>query len=61
MDERIPLPVAARMLGVSRDVAMRLLTTRRIDGELVGGRWMIDRASVERERDARGEPVAATA
>jgi excisionase family DNA binding protein len=61
MNGKITLPEAARMLGVSRDVAMRLLTTRVLDGELVGGRWLLERTSVERERERRGEPVAATA
>jgi len=51
----IPVNVAALKLGVSREVAVRLIQRREIPGTLVGGRWLAEAGAVERYLLGRAE------
>ncbi|MHB1095566.1 MAG: hypothetical protein ACYC3F_05275 [Gemmatimonadaceae bacterium] len=42
----IPLAVAALRLGVTREVALRRLMRGELKGIQIGGRWMVDPASL---------------
>jgi hypothetical protein len=43
----VPLSVAAHRLGVSWAAAWKLVLTGDLDGERVGGRWVVSSASVD--------------
>lgn len=49
--EKISLPVAAKILGISYERAKRLLLTGVLRGEQVAGRfWLLEKPSVESAR-----------
>jgi len=47
-DETVPLPVAAQALRKSWIQAWRLVLTGELKGSKVGGRWQIERESLDR-------------
>lgn len=47
---------AARVLGVSARVLRRWIDSREVTGCLIGGRWYVLRAEVERVRDGKPRP-----
>lgn len=47
---------AARELGVSARVLRRWIDSREISGLLLGGRWYVRRAELERIRDGKPKP-----
>ena len=52
--KEITLPETCRMLGRTWMQAYNLLLTGAIEGRQERGRWKVDRASVERLREAEG-------
>jgi hypothetical protein len=46
--DKILLSQAAMALRVSRERAMRLVLSGQLEGELVAGRWLVTRASLDR-------------
>lgn len=42
----IPLAVAALRLGITREMALRRVMRRELKGVQVGGRWLVDPASL---------------
>jgi hypothetical protein len=55
--EEISLPQAALELGIGYLSARHLVLTRALDARQVYGRWVVDRASVERLKRERGVPA----
>jgi len=52
----VPLPKAARRLGISFPLALHLVRTRELPGQLVGGaRWFVRAADLERYRLLHGD------
>jgi hypothetical protein len=54
-DPFVPLPQAARALGVRWAVAYGLLLARKLDGELRGGRWYVEALSIARYLDEQAK------
>ena len=54
MDRPLTVPEAAEILRYHPDHLGRLLRTGTVKGERVGGRWMIERAEVERIKALQG-------
>jgi excisionase family DNA binding protein len=46
-DGMIGVSMAALKLGVSREVAVRLIQRRELPGALVAGRWLVEPTAVE--------------
>lgn len=57
----ITLPIAAQRLGVSREIAMRLVLRGELEGELIAGRWLLSRRSVEACRQERAQRAQGSA
>jgi hypothetical protein len=51
----IPVNVAALKLGVSREVAVRLIQRREIPGTLVAGRWLAEASALDKYLSSRAE------
>ena len=53
--EYISATEAAQLLGVSRMRVNQLLNDGKLDGLMVGGRWIVDAASVRRRKESLGD------
>lgn len=49
-DDLVSTVEAAEMLGITRQRVTQLIRNNQLDGMMVGGRWLVDRASVEARR-----------
>lgn len=60
----IPTAEAAEMLGITQQRVTQLIRNNQLDGMMIGGRWLVDRASVEVRRASvsrrGGRPRAGT-
>ena len=54
MDRPLTVPEAAEKLNYHPDHLGRLLRAGRVEGERVGGRWLISRQEVERIKAMQG-------
>ena len=50
MRDLVSTTEAAEMLGITRQRVTQLIRNNQLDGMMVGGRWLVDRASVEARR-----------
>jgi hypothetical protein len=56
----MPVNMAALKLGVSREVAVRLIQRRELPGALVAGRWLVEHGAVEKYLSGRAQPGEAS-
>jgi len=60
-NEQIPAPIAAQKAGVSREVLVRAVQRRELDGRCIDGRWVVSAASLaEFIQDRRADQGGAT-
>jgi hypothetical protein len=54
-DQKVPLMVAAKELGVGYSKALRMVLTGQLAGEQEYGRWMVEAASLRRAKRIANE------